>query len=82
MKLDLAQSKLWPAGTICITIAANIAETGVLTFDACLPDSVIGIEVNEKIADREFAEYLFQSFKVRIHALGKGAPKQILIRNI
>ena len=26
----LAQSKLWPTGTICITIAANIAETGVL----------------------------------------------------
>jgi len=74
-EVGLAQSKLWPAGTICITIAANIAETGVLTFDACFPDSVIGIEVNEKVADREFVEYLLQSFKVRIQALGKGSAQ-------
>lgn len=38
----LAQSKLWMAGTLCITIAANIAKTGVLEFDACFPDSVVG----------------------------------------
>ena len=38
----LAQSKLWSAGTLCITIAANIAKTGVLEFDACFPDSVVG----------------------------------------
>lgn len=38
----LAQSKLWKAGTLCITIAANIAKTGVLMFDACFPDSVVG----------------------------------------
>jgi len=33
---------MWPAGTLCITIAANIAKTGILTFDACFPDSVVG----------------------------------------
>ena len=38
----LAQSKLWPAGTLCITIAANIADTAILGIDACFPDSVIG----------------------------------------
>lgn len=38
----LAQSKIWPRGTLCITIAANIAKTGILTFDACFPDSVVG----------------------------------------
>lgn len=40
--LGLSQSKLWPAGTLCITIAANIAKTAILTFDACFPDSVVG----------------------------------------
>lgn len=40
--LGLRQSKMWPAGTLCITIAANIAKTGILTFDACFPDSVVG----------------------------------------
>ncbi|MCR4819201.1 MAG: restriction endonuclease subunit S [Fretibacterium sp.] len=38
-ELGLAQSKMWPKGTLCITIAANIAQTGILTFDACFPDS-------------------------------------------
>lgn len=40
--IGLRQSKKWPAGTLCITIAANIAKTGILEFDACFPDSVVG----------------------------------------
>lgn len=45
----LAQSKLWPAGTLCITIAANIAKTGVLCFEACFPDSVVGFTPGERV---------------------------------
>ena len=41
-EIGLAQSKLFPTNTICITIAANIADTSVLTFPACFPDSVVG----------------------------------------
>jgi type I restriction enzyme S subunit len=40
--LGLAQSRMWPKGTLCITIAANIAESAVLGFDSCFPDSVVG----------------------------------------
>ena len=71
----LAQSKLWPKGTICITIAANIAETAILGFDACFPDSVIGVVANSKEAEVGFIEYLLQSFKARIQALGKGSAQ-------
>jgi len=41
-EIGLKQSKMWPKGTLCITIAANIAKTAILNFDACFPDSVIG----------------------------------------
>ena len=41
-EIGLKQSKRWPKGTLCITIAANIADTGILDFDACFPDSVVG----------------------------------------
>lgn len=71
----LAQSKLWPKGTICITIAANIAETAILDFDACFPDSVIGVVTNPKEADIGFVEYLLRSFKARLQALGKGSAQ-------
>jgi type I restriction enzyme, S subunit len=40
--LGLKQSRKWPKGTLCITIAANIADTAILGFDACFPDSVVG----------------------------------------
>ena len=46
--IGLAQSKKWPKGTLCITIAANIAKTGILSFEACFPDSVVGFLPNEK----------------------------------
>ena len=45
----LAQSKLWRAGTLCITIAANIAKTGALEFDACFPDSVVGFVPGDRV---------------------------------
>ena len=45
----LKQSKMWKAGTLCITIAANIAESAILTFDACFPDSVVGFLPNDKV---------------------------------
>jgi type I restriction enzyme, S subunit len=42
-EFGLQQSKLWPAGTLCITIAANIAHTAILTFEASFPDSIVGL---------------------------------------
>lgn len=74
-ELGLAQSKLWPAGTLCITIAANIAETGVLGFDACFPDSVIGLVADESQSSSEFIEYLLQHFKTELQARGKGSAQ-------
>lgn len=68
----LAQSKLWPKGTLCITIAANIAETGILDFDACFPDSVIGCTFDNNKTNVCFVEYLLQSFKSVLQAKGKG----------
>ncbi|EOV9228574.1 restriction endonuclease subunit S [Vibrio parahaemolyticus] len=71
----LSQSKLWPKGTICITIAANIAETGILYFDACFPDSVIGIVVDPKLTSISYVEFLLQSFKAILKAKGKGSAQ-------
>lgn len=62
-ELGLAQSRLWPAGTLCITIAANIAETGILTFESCFPDSVVGfISATEPVTTR-YAEFFVRTAK-------------------
>ena len=55
------QSRMWPAGTLCITIAANIAETSILGIEACFPDSVVGFIPDEERADARFVKYLFDA---------------------
>jgi type I restriction enzyme, S subunit len=75
-ELGLAQSELWRKGTICIAIVgANVAETSILDFDACFPDSVIGIIVNNELADSDYIEYLLQSFKAELKEKGKGTAR-------
>ena len=59
----LEQSKQWKKGTLCITIAANIAETGLLGFDACFPDSIIGFVANPEFAITEYVYYYLNSIK-------------------
>lgn len=71
----LAQSKLWSKGTLCITIAANIAETGILDFDSCFPDSVIGFVADTSKSDVHYVKYLLTSFKTILQAKGKGSAQ-------
>ena len=56
------QSKMWKAGTLCITIAATIAKTAILTFDSCFPDSVVGFTPNEN-TNNLFINYWFSFFQ-------------------
>jgi type I restriction enzyme, S subunit len=72
----LAQSKLWPAGTLAITIAANIAETALLTFPACFPDSVVGFTANQKKTDVRFIQYLFQAFRKNVKSRAYGSAQE------
>lgn len=72
----MAQSKLWPVNTLCITIAANIAETGLLTFPACFPDSVVGFTADPKKADIRFIEYIFQAFRASVKSKAYGSVQE------
>jgi type I restriction enzyme S subunit len=59
----LKQSRLFPKGTLCITIAANIAETGILDFDACFPDSVVGYIPYNNHYTAKFAMYCLMTMQ-------------------
>lgn len=76
-ELGLAQSRLWSAGTLCITIAANIAQTAILTFDACFPDSVVGFVPYEETTSI-FIHYWFTFYQ---KILEEQAP-QVAQKNI
>ena len=59
----LSQSRLWPKGTLCITIAANIAETGILGFDSCFPDSVVGFIPHDSSINVGYFDYFIRTAK-------------------
>lgn len=61
-EVGLKQSKMWDKGTLCITIAANIAKTAILQFDACFPDSVVGFNGNN-FTNNIFVHYWFSFFQ-------------------
>ena len=60
----LAQSKLWKPGTLCITIAANIAESAILGIEGCFPDSVVGFIADPTKADVRFIKYYLEILKL------------------
>ena len=79
-ELGLKQSKMWQAGTLCITIAANIAKTAILTFDACFPDSVVGFKANDK-TNNIFIHYWFSFFQAILEAQApESAQKNINLK--
>ena len=74
----LEQSKLWKEGTLCITIAANIADTAILGIDACFPDSIIGFVPYEGKSDVKFVKYFFDIFQARMKSIAVGAAQDNL----
>lgn len=79
-ELGLKQSKMWKSGTLCITIAANIAKTAILTFDACFPDSVVGFKANDK-TNNIFIHYWFSFFQAILEAQApESAQKNINLK--
>ena len=73
----LAQSRMWPKGTLCITIAANIAQTAILAIDACFPDSVVGFIPGDEVT-QIYMHYWFSFFQ---KILDEQAP-QVAQKNI
>ena len=62
----LAQSRLWPVGTMCITIAANIGKTAILSIKACFPDSVVGFLAGADDVSIRYVEYFMRSIQQKL----------------
>ena len=64
----LSVSKIFPRGTLVMSIAANIGDVAILDFEACFPDSMIGM-VNirptrlRKLPDQPIFEAFFQGIQ-------------------
>lgn len=63
----MEQSRIFPKGTLCITIAANIGDVSILTYDCCFPDSVVGFTPNSKTTS-EFIYYMMNIIQRELEA--------------
>jgi type I restriction enzyme S subunit len=80
--VGLAQSKLWPKGTLCITIAANIAETAFLGFEGCFPDSIVGFTAIESLVSKEYVYYFFKANQSKIESFAPATAQKNINLNI
>ncbi len=74
----LEQSKLWHPGTLCITIAANIADTAILGIDACFPDSVMGFIPYAGVSNAKFLKYAFDLLQRNCKKISQGTAQDNL----
>lgn len=77
-EIGLAQSKLWNEGTLCITIAANIADTAILGMKACFPDSIMGFVPYEGVSDAKFVKYMFDILQKECKNISQGTAQDNL----
>jgi type I restriction enzyme S subunit len=75
-------SKSFPRGTIAVTIAANIADTGFLGREMYFPDSVVGVQVSDP-NNRHFVELCIRMNKQQLDALApQSAQKNINLEDL
>lgn len=72
-EFGLSQSAIWPENTLCITIAANIAETALLGYPMCFPDSVVGFNANPEESSELFMHYVFTYIRKAIQNSASGS---------
>ena len=69
-EFGMEQSRMFSAGTLCITIAANIGDVAILSYDCCFPDSVVGFIPN----GRSISKFIYYMMSVLQKELEYNAP--------
>ena len=69
-EFGMEQSRMFSAGTLCITIAANIGDVAILSYDCCFPDSVVGFSPNS----RSISKFIYYMMSILQKELEDNAP--------
>ena len=72
--LGLSISRLFPAGTITVTIAANIGETAIADYPVAFPDSLVGVTPTN--IETTFLEYFLRTQKERLNQLAPASAQK------
>ncbi len=79
--LGLSISRLFPAGTIIVTIAANIGQTAIADYPVAFPDSLVGVTPTD--INTSFLEYFLRTQKGRLNQFApESAQKNINLEDL
>lgn len=67
-EIGIGVSKVFPKNTILITIAANIGDTAITTFEVACPDSVVAIQPYQNMADVYWLKKYLETRKTDLDA--------------
>lgn len=75
----LEVSKKFSKGTVVIAIVGStIGNTGILTYDMCFPDSLVGIESGDEISNRYIEFFLrYKKEEIRLSSYAGGGQPNI-----
>ncbi len=82
-ELGTTASRLFPLGTIIMTIAANIGDVAINQYEVYFPDSLVGINADESKVNRDFLFYCLKTKKDELNASAtESAQKNINYSNL
>ena len=73
--LKNSTTKLYKKGTILYTIFATIGEVAILNIDATTNQAIAGIEINEKVINRDYLFYYLNSIKPKMVKKSRGVAQ-------
>ena len=73
--LDESSTKLFPAGTVLISIFGTIGETAILDTEAATNQAVAGLITDSEVMDTEFLYYVLKAQKEGIKGKGRGVAQ-------
>jgi len=74
--LENSSTKLFPKGTILVSIFASIGKIGLLEIDSCTNQSIVGIQITDKKVKTKFLFYLLKSLSYFLISRGRGGVQK------
>lgn len=81
-----SSAKLFPRGTVLISIFATIGEVSILKFPATTNQAIAGLQIIDNVVSTEYLYYFLKSIKTKIENIGRGVAQNninlSILRNI
>lgn len=80
--LDNSSAKIFPKGTILVSIFATIGAVSILGVDAATNQAIAGVIPDERLADNLYLAYYLASLKPKLESISRGVAQRNINQTI